>query len=47
MGSPGGLKLSLKFLELRGRRRKSFDLEMLKIAEFFIKSRGVLRVRVN
>ena len=46
-GSPDGLKLILKLLELRGRWRKAFDLKALKIAEFLVKSRGVLKVRVR
>ena len=46
-GSPSGLKLSLKRLELRGRWRKAFDLKALKIAEFLVKSRGVLKVLVR
>jgi len=46
-GSPGGLKLILKLLELRGRWRKAFNLKALKIPEFFVKPRSVLKVLVR
>ena len=45
-GSPDGLKLILKLLELRGRWRKAFNLTALKITKFFVKPRGVLKVLV-
>ena len=41
------MKLSLKLLELRGRWRKEFNLKAFKIAEFVVKPRGVLKVRVR